>query len=256
MQTGREHLTRQYADPSNLETRRSIYRHRRPLLDLPQEVISRLGDVTGIVADIGSGPGAYVHRLRAARPELTVLALDLSPGMVAVAGQPGVVADATALPLPDGSCGAALALHMLYHVPDPAAAVAELARVRHPDGVVVIATNAAADKAELRTVCRQAVAAETGAPAGFDEDKRFTLEYGEQLAAAHFGQVERVDFRGEVAVPDAREVVDFVASGREFESDEIPFDTVLQRVTDVAERAVAEHGAFRWTSHLGLLICR
>lgn len=256
MRTRREQLTRQYAHHAKLETRRSIYRHRRPRLDLPGEVISRLRGVTGVVADVGCGPGAYVHRLRAERPELTVLGLDLSPGMVSVAGPPGAVADAAALPLPDASCGAVLALHMLYHVPDPAAAVTELARVRHPGGTVVIATNGAADKAELRTVCREAVAAETGTPAGFDEDKRFTLEYGEQLAAAHFGQVERVDFRGEVAVPDAGEVVDFVASGREFEAERIPFDAVLRRVTEVVAGTVAADGAFRWTSHLGLLICR
>lgn len=93
MRTRLARLTRQYANHTHLETRRSIYRHRRPLLDLPHQVLSRLDGVTGTVVDVGAGPGAYTRRLRAERPEL--------------------------------------------------------ARVRRPDGVVVIATNAEADKAEL-----------------------------------------------------------------------------------------------------------
>lgn len=57
-------------------------------------------------------------------------------------------------------------------------------------------------------------------------------------------------------MPDAREVIDFVASARDFESEAIPFDAVLTRVAAVVVRAVAMDGGFRWTSHLGLLICR
>src|ERR1700729_1250226 len=68
----------------------------------------------------------------------------LSLGMrQAVPGQPAgrVTADAQALPLASASVDAALAMHMLYHVPEPAQAVAELARVLHPDGQLVTAVS-------------------------------------------------------------------------------------------------------------------
>ena len=43
-----------------------------------------------------------------------------------------LVGDASRLPLPDDSAGAALALHMLYHLPDPADGLRELARITRP----------------------------------------------------------------------------------------------------------------------------
>ncbi len=63
-------------------------------------------------------------------PGLRLTLTDLSPGMVeeAVAGVralggrevEGLTADASALPFEDGSFDVVQALHMLYHLPDPA----------------------------------------------------------------------------------------------------------------------------------------
>ena len=50
-------------------------------------------------------------------------------------------ADATALPFEDGSFDAVIAMHMLYHVPDPAKAIAEMHRVLKPDGFLAVTTN-------------------------------------------------------------------------------------------------------------------
>jgi SAM-dependent methyltransferase len=49
--------------------------------------------------------------------------------------------DAFALPFADGSFDAAVALRLLFHFPDPAPIVAELARVTRPGGVVVLETS-------------------------------------------------------------------------------------------------------------------
>ena len=59
-------------------------------------------------------------------------------------------ADATALPLPDGVADLTLAMHMLYHVPDPSQAVRELRRVTRPGGRVVIGLNGPDHLRELR----------------------------------------------------------------------------------------------------------
>jgi SAM-dependent methyltransferase len=50
-------------------------------------------------------------------------------------------ASAEALPLPRHTAGAVLAMHMLYHLPDPQAGLTELRRVVRPGGLLVASTN-------------------------------------------------------------------------------------------------------------------
>src|SRR5262245_3698816 len=83
-----------YPDRRNLAARRSIYAYRTPQCDLPAVAVEQLGGVHGLVVDVGCGDGAYVRALRSARPDLTVLGLDLSPGMLAATGPPVLLADA------------------------------------------------------------------------------------------------------------------------------------------------------------------
>jgi ubiquinone/menaquinone biosynthesis C-methylase UbiE len=75
---------------------------------------------------------------------------------------PEVVGDIQELPLADGSVDAALAMHMLYHVPDIALAARELRRVVRPGGVLMASTNAADDKAEVGELWAAAVEDLTG----------------------------------------------------------------------------------------------
>ena len=68
--------------------------------------------------------------------------IDVSVGMLRAAGQRRVAAgSADALPLRTGSVDAALAMHMLYHLPRPEAGLAELRRVLRPGGRLVVSTN-------------------------------------------------------------------------------------------------------------------
>jgi SAM-dependent methyltransferase len=86
-----------YPDGRNLAARRSIYTFRTPQCDLPALAVQQLRDVRGLVVDVGCGDGVYVRALRAARPDLSVLGLDLSPGMLAATGPPVLLADGQAL---------------------------------------------------------------------------------------------------------------------------------------------------------------
>jgi len=52
-----------------------------------------------------------------------------------------VAGDGAALPLRDNASGLTLAMHMLYHVPEPLAAVRELRRITHPAGQVLVVLN-------------------------------------------------------------------------------------------------------------------
>jgi ubiquinone/menaquinone biosynthesis C-methylase UbiE len=74
-------------------------------------------------------PGQYAddRNLRALRDrQVTVVGCDRSLGMLQAAAHPALLsADVTALPLRDGVIDVALAIHMLYHVPDREAVIDE-----------------------------------------------------------------------------------------------------------------------------------
>lgn len=250
----RELQTKAYADERPLETRRAIYEYRRPPLDLVGEVVHRLREIpAGVVADVGCGSGAYTKALRERRSDLTVLAVDLSPGMVGHTGGPGFVADATVLPLADDSCTGVLALHMLYHVPDPAAAVAELGRVLRPDGSCLLMGNGPEDKIEFHHLWARANRDVTGRDDG-DIFGAAILRFGDMDALARevFPTVERVEYFGRTVVPDPAPVIAFIDSTRHL-NDSPDFDAVLDRAAAIVTETVAREGAFTFTNHTGMI---
>lgn len=100
----------------------------------------------GIALDVGSGPGNVTASLaRAAGPDGLALGVDISEPMLARAvrneGGPQVgfiKADAQRLPLRDNTFDAAVSTAVLQLVPDPKAALTELARVLRPGGRLAI----------------------------------------------------------------------------------------------------------------------
>jgi hypothetical protein len=128
-----------------------------------------------------------------------------TPGPVALA-----VADATALPLSDEAADLTLAMHMLYHVPDPAQAVRELRRVTKPGGRVVIVLNG---NEHLRQLRELVASVQGGGDRAFrPQRERVTLDDGEALARACFSSVTRHDFTAELRLPDPQPAADYVRS--------------------------------------------
>ncbi|MER7703273.1 methyltransferase domain-containing protein [Kitasatospora sp. NPDC097605] len=91
------------------------------------------------VLDAGCGTGRALPPLRAAvGPSGRVLGADVTPEMLheAAARHPGaadlLLADCARLPLPDAALDAVFAAGLLSHLPDPARALGELARVARP----------------------------------------------------------------------------------------------------------------------------
>jgi SAM-dependent methyltransferase len=244
-----------YADHQPLAARVSIYQWQRDRVDLPALALAELAGTTGTVLDAGCGLGTYVARLRAERPDLFVLPLDLSAGM-----GPEVVGDVMALPLADASVNAALAMHMLYHVPDVAAAVRELRRVVRPGGVLLVTTNGVTDKHEVSELLSAALIDLTGRaelwPPG---DDRFTLDDGDLLRSA-FDHVRVQVFDRDTVVPEVEPVVAFVDSFRGLSETALPagvtWAAFLERVRDRVAAEVDRHGAWRMTNQVGLFTCR
>lgn len=100
----------------------------------------------GVALDVGSGPGSVTPSLaRAAGPDGLALGVDISEPMLAravraAAGpQVGFLrADAQRLPLRDQTVDAAVSIAVLQLIPDPAAALSEIARVLKPGGRIAV----------------------------------------------------------------------------------------------------------------------
>jgi ubiquinone/menaquinone biosynthesis C-methylase UbiE len=77
-------------------------------------------------------------------PDVTVLGLDLSTGMLtsarAAGADPVIQGDASRLPFAAGSVDIVVTRGVLHHLPDPTAALAEWRRVLRPGGAVVVSS--------------------------------------------------------------------------------------------------------------------
>lgn len=268
----------QYKTDTNLAARQSIYAYQQPRIDLAARVLDLAAPGrSGTVVDVGCGNGMYLAELARRGFAGRVLGVDLSLGMLAAArdrlaaprpagfaaaahglsGKHGPAgptaslialanADATTLPLRDGAADLAFAMHMLYHVPDPAVALRELRRVTRPGGRVVIVLNGAGHLHELRA----AVAAARGEAEAVRE--RVRLDDGESLARSFFPEVTRHDFTAELRVPGPEPIADYVRSlaGTHREADP---ERVARTVAATFPRT--SDGYYAITSHSGCLIC-
>lgn len=92
------------------------------------------------VLDAGAGTGALSRGLARRLPDVHPVLVDLSPGMLARAGDlgdPRAVASVTALPFADGTFDVVVSAWVIETVDDPHAAVSELLRVLRPGGRLV-----------------------------------------------------------------------------------------------------------------------
>lgn len=167
------------------------------------------------VLDVGCGPGWFWRNTRMAEGvDLTLL--DISPGMVeeAVAGLSrvasvtGVVGDAADLPIEAARFDAVFLMHMLYHVPDPLAALAEAHRVLRPGGHVFITLNSADDLQAITDLIIEVFGDE---PMDFAATRLF-LDDAEGMAARHFTGITRRDLTESYACTNPDVVLDFIYS--------------------------------------------
>ena len=222
-----------YRTPAPLAARAAIYDFQRPRVDLVGEAVAALAGVPGggIVVDVGCGPGRYLRELR----QLRGVGIDVSAGM-----RPAVVGSGDALPLRSGVADAALAMHMLYHLPEPQAGLRELRRVIKPGGRVVVSTNGT--DYGLWQLFREA---------GLDRpavSDRWPLETAaESMREAGFEDVRERVFDYELDVPYARPVLDYLDSCRD------RFGHLDDGTWRAIRARIVEHGPVRTAGRVGIL---
>jgi SAM-dependent methyltransferase len=195
----------EYASEEGLRARASVYAGLAGP-DSRQIAFEAVRDAApGRVLEVGCGWGEFAARVQ---EELgsEVLAIDISPRMVELAGERGVdaqVGDVQALPSADESFDCAVANHMLYHAADIDRALAELYRVLRPGGTLVASTNGKRHLEELWLLVGRDKS---------KESRHFFSEDGEGLLRRHFDVVRRVDVESALEFPDAEAVRGYVAS--------------------------------------------
>jgi SAM-dependent methyltransferase len=108
-----------------------------PLYAPEEQVVRPLLDAlpVGRVVDVACGTGRHAAHLTGRGHE--VIGFDLSAEMLALGSGRRAQADLLHLPLPDGCVDAAVCTLALTYVPDLVPALAELARVVQPGGIII-----------------------------------------------------------------------------------------------------------------------
>jgi SAM-dependent methyltransferase len=116
-------------------------------------LVELAGAAGGTWLEVACGPGILARRL--ARTAGSVVGVDLTPAMLATAVREAaraglanvafVLADVYRLPLPDAGVDGAATRFSLHHLALPRLALAEVARVVRPGGVVVLADHVCAE---------------------------------------------------------------------------------------------------------------
>ncbi len=267
-------LNEQYRDSSNLSARAALhtrfstnsYGWHRWVFD---QVLHEAPD-TARVLELGSGPG-WLWRENAARVPAgwQIILSDFSPGMVAesrraVANDAPDLAgritwqqiDAQAIPHPAGAFDVVIANHMLYHVPDRAKAIAEIARVLRAEGWFFAATNGLGHMREINDLMKrfeQASGMALGPESRFSVGDTFSLENGAPQIAAEFARVEVRKYADGLVVTEVEPLVAYIAS---YQPAEVLTEGLLAALRAFIAAELAKTGAFDITKDAGLFIAR
>jgi SAM-dependent methyltransferase len=267
--TGRRFLTRSaYADDRNIRSRVAIYAYAETPADPGWRTSVIPWDGTQIVADVGCGNGFDLRRIVPQGRCRHAIGVDLSAGMlrsVEDLRQSGsslslVQADAQHLPLPDRTVDVAMAMHMLYHVPDIPAAIRELRRITKRGGTVLASTNSPAHLAEIDGLLGAAISSQLGRPVHAMPALSFTTQTGAAMLRREFSSVTLRTREMPLSIPSAQPVISYVASIREpslaWIDEPLDFDAVLDDIAVKVEQVIQAEGSFRATSHMGVFVCR
>jgi len=253
----------QYRDPANLHARVAL--HAKYAKDTepwyPWLAARIVWPEGGDVVEVGCGSGLLWANIGPLLPRLRLTLTDLSEGMASAATEragaltdmevvAAHVCDAQDLPFEDASFDIAVANHMLYHVPDPGLAAAELARILRPDGVLLAATNGPAHLAALSDLQIQVYGTSPRELVG----RRFGKLSGGDVLGGSFDSVQWHDHPGRLECDDREDVYAYIASTSI--AQEAPPEKLEELRAAIHARFAADGGVLRTTIESGCFVAR
>lgn len=237
--------------------RPSIYALREPAFEMGTFLDEHLAALRGArVLDAGCGPGAWVTDTLARAAD--VVAFDIALGRLALVDERAhrVCGDLQALPFASATFDAAMAMHVLYHLPDIGLGIAELRRVVRPGGSLYVLTNSEHAQSEMHDLIDA-----SGCDPFAGGENRFTNEDGGELLRAVFDDVHLTEFTdSRLVVTDPECVVDEIQRNRYLLEPGlrrgVSWDDVVTSVRRAVTDVVARTGAFVMSERHGLFVCR
>ena len=151
-----------------------------------------------------------------------------------------IQADAQRLLLPNQAVD--VAMHMLYHVPDIPAAIAELRRITRADGTVLVSTNSSGHLAEIHELLSVAVSSRLGRTVQTMPALSFTTQTGGAMLSREFSTVTLRTLDVPLSRLASQPVIAYVASLREpilaWIGEPLDFDAVLDGIAMKVEQAI------------------
>ena len=228
----------------NLDLRLAIHSYGTNTSSWPDFVRSRLPLLSGAaILDVGAGTGVHWREPTTARPVL----LDRHAPMcesLRTLRYPVVQASADVLPIASSTFDGVLCTHVLYHVPDPGAAIDEMLRVVRPGGWLALATNGPQHMAELDTLRRS-----VGVVVERPHHEHFSIDDAVAALTSRGLDPVRHDFEDDLEVTDAPVVVGYCQSlGHDLTSEQ------HQQMTALVQEAIDGVGHYRITKETALLV--
>lgn len=264
--TERDDIQKAYATDEQLALRQAIHElYSVPRTNFPEWVLTRMGwKGTERVLDLGSGQGLYFPEIRKRIPRGTLIAGDLSLGMMRKARKTyhntkAINLNALQLPFGKKAFDVVLANHVLFHLPDVDQALSEIKRILRPTGVLVASTNSLFTMPELDQLMRRSLsllgAKNVDAPSVV---ANFSLEDGAKILGRHFFAVARYDLPGAFVFGTAKPALDYVNSMRSLRESTLPkgvtWDDFINVLGDQFQRIVDHFGELVFTKLSGVMI--
>ncbi|MGI8858151.1 MAG: class I SAM-dependent methyltransferase [Thermomicrobiales bacterium] len=261
-------VRQQYQTTDPLRTRIETHnRYSERQIDLNAECRTVLG-LTGSEAllDVGCGPGDWPRYLRQHGHTGRLAGLDQSPAMIAAATATTegldiewFTGEANALPFPDGSFAVISARHMLYHVPDIAAAIRAFARVVGPGGTVFATTNSHDSMPHIMAL-EDDLCAHFGLPIISSVSLPFGIENAPGILRAVYPQVEETILTNAFVFTTPEPIVAYILSMMTVQGtadDRARYNAIHDWLQNEATRRLtAMGGVWRDPKNVGLYRCR
>lgn len=265
MNTNSEQFVRQqYGNSSNLDIRIRIHEmYSTTEMDWHEWVFEQMDFAPDSrVIEFGCGSGdLWIKNAAKRMAKWNVTLTDNSAGMLAKAEQTignhpqftYKLMDIQAVEYEDNTFDAAIANHMLYHVPNLDQALSELSRIVKPGGTLYASTIGLKHMNEIYEF-----AAEFDSSLSFTKplnSKHFGLENGMEKLQTYFGQVELLRFESDLHITDVQHLADYMFTINSNLKEALLQKEAFHSFIEFLESKKTAEGYVRISKDSGLFVC-